>query len=227
MQIARPILTILATWFALCCAALPVVAEEAKRWESSIETFEERDREAMPPEGAILFVGSSSIMLWNLEESFPELETINRGFGGSTIADVNQFVERIVTPYKPATIVFYAGDNDIAKGTTAEQVFEEFKTFVGKVRPGLPDAEILYISIKPSIARWNLWDEMNRANGLIEAYCSENESLSYVDLGKTILGEDGKPRADLLMQDGLHLNNDGYAKWNDALRPYLADAKKK
>ncbi|GMV91872.1 MAG: hypothetical protein KJ060_09510 [Candidatus Hydrogenedentes bacterium] len=223
MRNARPLLAILC---ALCCTALPALAEE-NRWESSIKSFEERDRESMPPEGAVLFVGSSSIVLWNLEESFPDLATINRGFGGSTTADVNGFVDRIVIPYKPATIVFYAGDNDIAKGTTAEEVSEDFQTFVEKVRLALPDTDILYISIKPSIARWNLWDEMNKANGLIEAYCAEHENLTYVDLGKTILGEDGKPRADLLMQDGLHLNKDGYAKWNEALRPYLADAKKK
>lgn len=225
MRNIRPLIAFLVFCCVLCCAAFSAFAEE-NRWESSIKTFEERDGEAMPPEGAVLFVGSSSIVLWNLEESFPDLNTINRGFGGSTIAEVNEFVDRIVTPYKPAKIVFYAGDNDIAKGTTAEQVLEDYKTFVEKVRPALPDAEILYISIKPSVARWKLWDEMNKANGLIEAYCSENENLIYVDLGKTILGEDGKPRADLLMQDGLHLNKDGYAKWNEALRPYLADTKK-
>src|SRR5690606_33952989 len=124
----------------LCCAAFSAFAEE-NRWESSIKTFEERDGEAMPPEGAGLSGGISSIVLWNLEESFPDLNTINRGFGGSTIAEVNEFVDRIVTPYKPAKIVFYAGDNDIAKGTTAEQVLEDYKTFVEKVRPALPDAE--------------------------------------------------------------------------------------
>ncbi len=153
--------------------------------------------------------------------------TINRGFGGSTIADVNRYVDRIVIPYKPATIVFYAGDNDVAQGTTAEQVFENFKTFVGKVGAALPDTKVIFISIKPSVARWKLWDEMKKANGLIEDYCGKDDRLTYVDLGALLLGEDGKPRADLFREDGLHLNKDGYAKWNAALRPYLVNAMKK
>jgi lysophospholipase L1-like esterase len=211
----------------LLCGAVPAGDEEESRWESTIKSFEEQDRESMPPEGAVLFVGSSSIRFWNLDESFPHLETINRGFGGSTITDVNRYAERIVIPYLPATIVFYAGDNDIDRGDTPEEVIEGFKSFVGKVQSALPKTEILFISIKPSIARWNLWDKMNSANDLIAAFCELDERLTYVDLGKTILGEDGKPRSDLLMQDGLHLNEDGYARWNEALRPYLADAKKK
>jgi lysophospholipase L1-like esterase len=211
----------------LLCGAVPAGDEEENRWESTIHSFEEQDRESMPPEGAVLFVGSSSIRIWNLVESFPDLETINRGFGGSTITDVNRYAERIVIPYQPATIVFYAGDNDISRGDTPEEVFENFKTFVGKVQSALPKTEIIFISIKSSIARWNLWDKMSSANELIEAFCEVDERLTYVDLGKTILGEDGKPRSVLLMQDGLHLNEDGYARWNEALHPYLADAKKK
>jgi lysophospholipase L1-like esterase len=211
----------------LLCGAVPAWAEDEDGWESTIHSFEAQDRESMPPEGAVLFVGSSSIRLWNLDESFPDLETINRGFGGSTITDVNRYAERIVIPYQPATVVFYAGDNDINRGDTPEEVFECFKTFVGKVQSALPKTEIIFISIKPSIARWKLWDKMTTANELIEAFCEKDERLTYVDLGKTILGEDGEPRPDLLMQDGLHLNEDGYAKWNEALRPYLADAKKK
>lgn len=211
----------------LLCGAVPAGDEEENRWESTIKSFEEQDRDSIPPEGAVLFVGSSSIRFWNLDESFPDLETINRGFGGSTITDVNLYMERIVIPYQPATIVFYAGDNDISRGDTPEAVFEGFKTFVGKVQLALPKTEIIFISIKPSIARWNLWDKMNSANGKIEAFCELDERLIYVDLGKTILGEDGEPRPELLMQDGLHLNEDGYARWNEALRPYLEDAKKK
>jgi len=218
---------VIAAVAALLCAVPPALAEEPDRWEPAIQAFEAQDRESMPPEGATLFVGSSSILLWDLDESFPDLVTVNRGFGGSTIADVNLYVERIVIPYKPAAIVFYAGDNDVDRGATAEQVLEDFKAFVAKVKPALPDTKVLFISIKPSVARWELWGEMNKANGSIEKYCAEDEDLTYVDLGKTILGEDGKPRSDLLMKDGLHLNEEGYARWNDALRPYLANAMKK
>ena len=84
------------------------------------------------------------------------MPVLNRGFGGSQIADSVHFAERIIVPYRPRTIVFYAGDNDLASGKTPEQVLADFKAFVSKVRASSPEAEIIYVGIKPSIKRWNL-----------------------------------------------------------------------
>ena len=108
-------------------------AETTSPFESEIAAFEKWDRQNAVPRDAILFVGSSSIRLWQTADSFPDLPVINRGFGGSTIADVNHFADRIVFKYKPRVIVFYAGDNDIAGGKSPQQVFADFKQFVERV----------------------------------------------------------------------------------------------
>src|SRR5258708_1728329 len=58
------------------------------RWEKEIAAYEAADRENPPPKGGILFIGSSTIRLWKtLAQDFPEYKVINRGFGGSEIAD--------------------------------------------------------------------------------------------------------------------------------------------
>ncbi len=106
--------------------------------------------------GGILFVGSSSIVRWDVAKWFPNMPVLNRGFGGSQIADSVHFAERIIVPYRPRTIVFYAGDNDLASGKTPEQVLADFKAFVSKVRASSPEAKIIYVGIKPSIKRWSL-----------------------------------------------------------------------
>jgi lysophospholipase L1-like esterase len=202
----------------------PVFAEEASphaRWEKAIQRFEEKDKESPPPKHANLFVGSSSIVMWNLDESFPEYEVINRGFGGSETADSTYFADRIVIPHEPDVVFLYAGDNDIAGGKSPAQVFEDFKAFVAKVHEALPDTKIVYIAIKPSTARWNLVGKMRETNALVEEETESNDLLAFIDIDPLMLGEDGTPREDFLLSDGLHLTKSGYAVWAEAVRPHL------
>ncbi len=191
------------------------------RWEPRIQQFEARDREQVPPVGGMLFIGSSSIVGWDLDRYFPDLPVINRGFGGSQIADSVHFAPRIVFPYKPKTIVLYAGDNDINAGKTPQQVLTDFRQFVEVVHSALPKTKIVFIAIKPSIRRWHLIGRIREANRLVQAVTAEDERLVYVDIDAPSIGEDGKPRPELLKSDGLHLNADGYQLWSSLVQPHL------
>src|SRR6188768_857727 len=119
------------------------------RFETEIAAFEKWDHQNAVPENCILFVGSSTIRLWQTADAFPDLPVINRGFGGSTIPDVNYFADRIVFKYKPRTIVFYAGDNDIAGGRSPDKVVADYETFAKSVHERLPDTRLIYLGIKP------------------------------------------------------------------------------
>ncbi len=196
---------------------------DSTRWEDEIQFFEETDKANPPPQNGILFVGSSSIRFWDLDKFFPDLPVINRGFGGSQIADSINFADRILLPYKPATVVFYAGDNDIASGKSAKDVFEDYKTFAGIIKDHLPDTRLLYVCIKPSLSRWTLVDEMRKANQLIEQYTTQDENLIYIDIDTPMIGEDAKPIPDLLLNDGLHLTDKGYTIWSDLVREHLSE----
>jgi lysophospholipase L1-like esterase len=190
-------------------------------WEKAIAAFEKQDQQKPPPKDAVLFVGSSSIRRWDLSKSFPELDVINRGFGGSQLADSSHFAPRIVLKYEPRVVVLYAGDNDLAAGKSPEQVQADFQAFVRTVQKGLPKARIIFLSIKPSPLRRGLMDRMRKANALIEADCKKGERLLYVDVFTPMLGDDGKPRRELFINDGLHLNEKGYALWASILKPHL------
>jgi lysophospholipase L1-like esterase len=192
-----------------------------ERWEAQIQAFEEQDRANPPPEGEIVFVGSSSIRGWDLRKYFPDLPALNRGFGGSQIPDSTHYADRIIIPYKPALIVLYAGDNDIAAGHSPDQVSADFGRFVAKIEAALPEARVLFISIKPSLQRWHLVEKMREANRLIREQCAQDDHLTYVDIDTPMLAEDGKPRKELFKEDGLHLNAEGYALWTAILKPFL------
>ena len=204
-----------------------LVAQNASdRWEPAIRAFEQADKVSPPPQNAIVFIGASSIVRWNLKESFPELgaQAINRGFGGSLAADSVRYADRIVIPYKPRMVVFYAGDNDVEANHTPQQIADDFIAFERKVHAALPATQIVFISIKPSIRRWPWIEQIKSANALVREYCETYPRLTFVDIVPQMLGDDGKPRPELLVPDGLHMTPAGYRIWNDTLRPLLQNA---
>jgi lysophospholipase L1-like esterase len=206
-------------FLALFLSTSSFLGAEESRWEPEIKAFEEADQEKPPPENAVLFIGSSSIRGWQtLDQDFPHHPIINRGFGGSRIMDSVQFAERIILPYKPRKIVLYAGENDIAGGKTPWEVFEDFKKFVGKVPGSIP---IVFISLKPSPARWHLREQFVAVNHLIEAYCGLDERLQFVDVFGPMLDQDGQPDPELFVEDNLHLNAKGYELWKTIMAPAL------
>jgi len=200
-----------------------VAQNNQDRWEPAIQKFEEADKLSPPPQNAIVFIGASSIVRWNLKESFPELgaQAINRGFGGSLAADSTRYADRVVIPYKPRMVVFYAGDNDVEANHTPQQIADDFAAFERKVHAALPETQIVFISIKPSIRRFPWIEQIKGANALVKQYCATHPHLTFVDIVPQMLGPDGKPRKELLVEDGLHMTPAGYKIWNDALRPIL------
>ncbi|MBC7964876.1 MAG: hypothetical protein H7Z17_03030 [Fuerstia sp.] len=207
----------------LVSAPAPVSADDAfAKWEKDIVAIEAKIQSGESPPGCILFVGSSSIRRWNLKEAFPALVTSNHGFGGSQMADSVHFFERIVAPVKPSVIVVYAGDNDISKKKTPGEVAADFAKFAAKVKEQVPDCrKVIYLSIKPSVKRWALADTIKATNELIRTDCEKDERLHFLDVWTPMLDANGQPRPELLVEDGLHMNADGYQIWNNALEPLL------
>lgn len=192
------------------------------QWEPEIRKFEESDRQAPPKPGAVVFVGSSSIRLWeNLARDFPSDYVLNRGFGGSQIPDSTHFAGRIVTRYKPRMVVLYAGDNDLAAGRTPDQVLADFDAFVKRIRQDLPEVPIAFIAIKPSPARVKLLEQARVANEKVRDYAKRQKGVAYIDVFTPMLGSDGTPRGELFVEDGLHMNRSGYEIWKRVTAPYL------
>lgn len=191
-------------------------------FEADIQRFEAADAKNPPTPGGVVFVGSSSIVGWRtLATDFPGVNVINRGFGGSEIADSVRYAKRIVTPYKPAMVVMFAGSNDISAGKTPEKVAGDFREFVRVVRGELPKARIAYISISPAPSRWEKIEPIKEANRLIREFCNSQDGLAFVDVFSLMLDAKGGPRPELFKNDQLHMNPQGYVIWRRALAPLL------
>lgn len=194
------------------------------RFEQEIQAFEASDKTSMPPQNAVLFVGSSSIRMWNtLEKDFAPLPVINRGFGGSTIPEVAYYANRIIYKYKPGLIVFYCGDNDLASDDPPALVFQNFKKFIGETEKNLKDTPIVFISAKPSPSRWNMWRNYQQFNSMVEQFAQSWPTLRYVDISTTLLDANGAPDPALFTEDKLHMNSKGYDRWAAMLKPVVTE----
>ena len=139
-------------------------------------------------------------------------------------------MDRIILSYKPGTIVFYAGENDIAgvllsEKKSPEQVFQAFTDFCAKVHKQLPDTRIYFTSIKPPKRRIQYWPKMQEANALVEDYCKQSELLDYIDISHGLMTDSGDIRTELFRKDGIHLNPRGYKVLTSIIKPVLDQQK--
>lgn len=202
----------------------PVFAAAAPAtWTKEIDTLTAADAAHPPAAGGVVFVGSSSIRLWKtLAEDFPGMATINRGFGGSELADSVFYADRIVLPYRPRLVVLFAGTNDLKNGKTPEAVLADFQAFRTKLHAALPESRLIFLSITLAPSRAHLHEQMRTANRLIAADIATDPRCRFVDINTPMLDPGGTaPRPDLFVKDQLHLNAAGYAIWAKVLAPHL------
>ena len=171
--------------------------------------------------GGVVFLGSSSIRFWDLDRSFPGRDYLNRGFGGSQISDALEYLDLLVLRHEPAVVVIYAGDNAIAAGKKPARVAADFEMLVARLHARMPSTRVLFLAIKPSLARLSLLEAMQEANALVADDCATDGRLTYIDVHTPMLDSDGQPQAHLLADDGLHLSAAGYALWTQLVRPHV------
>lgn len=197
-------------------------AIDPNRWEPTIQKFEAEDKQNAPAKGGVVFIGSSSIARWsNLAESFPNIKVVNRGFGGSELADSAKYASRVVVPHAPRIVVLYAGENDLNRGVTPDVISADLGKFTDVIRKSLPSTRIVVIGLKPSLLRWKLRAGMHETNELIRTRCAADRNCVYVDPWPSMIGKDGTPKPEFFVEDGLHMTPEGYKAWTLMLQPHL------
>jgi len=171
----------------------------------------------------VVFYGSSSIARWaTLAQDFPNYSTLNRGFGGSILPQCHQQFKRVILPLEPSVFIVYAGENDIAGGTTPITLQMIFRQFISTVRHFYPHVPVAYISLKPSPSRVSRMAQMKDANNRIrDDIRLLFPGVTFIDIWADMLLPDGQPNPDLFVSDNLHMNSKGYAIWTKAVANYL------
>lgn len=220
-------------FFGLCFVANFTFAQDTKQpnpFQPEIDAFAKADKINMPDEGKILFAGSSSFRLWkDVNDYFPGKPILNRGFGGATLLDLIQYSKETIIQYKPKQIFIYCGENDIADNDTVKpkDVFNRFKKLYSILRTQLPaSTPIVFLSLKPSIARWSMHEKMAASNELIKSFIHTQKNIQFLDVYSKMLDTDGTPFKDIFIEDNLHMNANGYKIWQKLMAPLLLSDEK-
>lgn len=214
-------LTLACLFFTIPFRALPQ-QNGPERWEDSIAKFERDDQRNPQEPGALLFVGSSSIAMWaDVGDYFPGYRILNRGFGGSNFSDLLYYAHRLIYPYHPSRIFIYEGDNDLAAGDDPNEILATAKKLRKQIRDNLGDTPVVFISPKPSIARWGLREKYETLNTKLKAYAMNEPNTEFADVWTPAIGPDGKVLSHIFKSDNLHMNADGYKIWQKVLLPYV------
>lgn len=173
---------------------------------------------------SMIFYGSSSFTLWKtLHDDFKEYKPVNLGFGGSTLEACVFFYKRIMQALNPAHFIIYAGDNDLGDGKKPEVVAKYYDQLCSAIRESCSKATITYISIKPSIARWDIDDRIQRTNMLIKQHMLSKKLGDYfVNVYDEMTDKSGYPVREYYADDGLHLSQAGYALWKQTLLTHFS-----
>lgn len=190
-------------------------------YEDDVRALERRLQASPMPARPAAFYGSSTFTLWSTLATDLALPcALNLGFGGSTLEACAYFFGRLVLPVHPAALVVYAGDNDLGDGRTPENVVASFRALADQVARTLPAALFAFISIKPSPARFGIIDRIRRTNDLIEREIGRRKTGHFISVFDAMI-DNGKPRPEMFLEDGLHLGPAGYRLWAGVLTAYF------
>ena len=197
-------------------------AQEKPAFYNEVLIFKKQDSLKFPPKNAVLFIGSSTFTKWkSVQTDFPKHLIINRGFGGSSLPDLINYVGDIVYPYQPKQVVIYCGENDFTGNVTAQIVVDRVKKLIDTIRFKYPKVPIAFISIKPSPSRVQYLPQMKVANQLIAAMLENIKRTDFINTADAMYTADGEIMADIFLKDNLHMNAKGYVIWQKIMEPYL------
>lgn len=197
-------------------------AQCESRFIDDFRRWAREDADRLPRRDSTLFVGSSSVRRWEtIAEDLAPLDIIHRGFGGSRMSDVLSFRE-FFARYEAARVLVYEGDNDLADaGSRVSDFLHQCRQFIESIFAVRSDAEIRFISVKPSVRRASRIEAFREANVGLRRLCEADERLGVIDVFTPMLNQAGKPAPEIFGEDSLHMNEKGYAIWRDVVREAL------
>lgn len=213
-------------------AAKPVKSFNQKRHEQFLKIVEKGD-------GDVIFLGDSITQGWEGKDAkktwdatFGPYKPINLGISGEQTTHVLwRLTEgKEIEPLKPKLAVIMIGTNNTG-GHSAEQIAGGIKAIVEELRKQKPEMKILVLGVFPRSGakldkddtvcpKEKLQPKIKAINDIISKL-ADDKKVFYKDIGDKFLNKDGGLEKKI-MPDYLHLSEEGYKIWADAIKEDIA-----
>ncbi|MFZ4764259.1 MAG: GDSL-type esterase/lipase family protein [Roseimicrobium sp.] len=216
-------LALLPALLAVSCTFAETKRPDPARFAKDIAKFDAEDAAKPKAQGGIVFTGSSSIRKWPVQEAFPDLPVLNRGFGGSVANDLVVYAEKLALRYAPKLLVVYTGGNDLHAKLSPVDVLADYTKFLSLVHERLPSTRVLVQAVRTGPVRLAELELAEKLNGLLKGWCQDKPWIRWCEVPATLVKAGNAPRDEFYLKDRLHLNADGYKLWAADLGPALRE----
>ena len=178
----------------------------------------------------LVFIGDSITQGWNgagqthWEKHFAPLGAVNFGIGGDMTQNLLWRLEYGATEnLDPKAVMLLIGTNNLSfTRDEPETIAAGVIAVVDSLGESYPNADILVMGVFP---RSELPDHPARARiariNQIISQVETREHVTYLDITNQLLEIDGKI-SKTVMPDFLHLSEEGYRRWTEAVLPWIS-----
>lgn len=196
-----------------------------RKWQQDIQALEALDATETYPTDSILFIGSSSVRLWNtIAEDMWPYSVIQRGYGGAKYSDLAVFAQRLITPHRYRAMVIFVGNDVVGKpdDRTPEEVEGLARHICNVSLEHQPTAPVFIVEITPTASRFKTWPEICAANAKLRGLSLTQPGIHFIATAEHYLDAEKRPRGEFFREDQLHQNEAGYALWTRLIKQSLA-----
>lgn len=223
------VMAVLLVVIALMSVQLWQVHRQQRYYEKKCTAFAVHNQNAS--EGQIVFIGDSITDLCKLDDYYGDLPlaVYNRGIGGDTTSGLLARLDVSLLQIKPAQVVVMIGTNDINGGADLQSILANYEQILTSITASLPDTEVFVMSVIPQnhdIEKNSAIDvektvpKIMALNVALAQLTHDYDTVTYVDVFSS-LEDNAHFLKSEYSDDGLHLNENGFAVWANVLIPYL------
>lgn len=167
----------------------------------------------------IYFIGDSLIEYFHWQERFPGHHVLNLGVAGETVEELLQRTSMITRNYPSPDLMFIMiGTNNAAMEDF--DFLDSYRNILRVLRTSYPRSRVFVHSLLPMLLDWVPQEAIQRVNRSVEEMVHE-EGAEFIDLYKPFV-EGG---AGLLLPDGVHVSDRGYALWAEKVEKIINPSK--
>ena len=168
----------------------------------------------------LFFIGDSMIEFFDWQQRFPGHRVVNLGRSGETASELLARMDNILSLQPPPDwLLIMTGTNDVCMEDFT------FPAVLGRIietcQNILPDTTITVNSLLPISLPYLAPDTVPRINAILEELAASRD-VHFLNGHRALTTSSGVLLPGVLAVDGVHLEDQGYRLWADAVGTHLA-----